>query len=358
MAGRVHFINNTENTMQHAFADIPSEDLAAVTAPKPKEVPLTAAFTEILSEPIASVRGGILASFTSSLNLQLVSRCREAIRQRGKERDERAEEEGTPGIDQRNEADDAAGQNAGCYGGEHVINPQFEGRGVTNWNKGYRRNDVELDEANGAYAGNPVPMSAAKIAQQLGIIRAYCHIQQEKLRTNNLVPFVPRPLTESIEWLRSQLPTDSKPTDPAILVAMQLTGMSAEQCVAVRNAGHASERAELEAMASEMVALGDLLTSAYEPDERAVEEALESLPPQIKVNLFISALNGCVSTYNNAFKKVVMRGNAAAAGDMTIAKSLYQRGHRTLAQMCNKHAADLAEFESRGGMLKELKIIL
>lgn len=350
MAGRTFFIPK-ETQMSQALESIAND---IDTTPKPAPVPLTAALTEILAEPITSMRGGILASFTSSLNLQLVTRCREAIRQRAREHTDQVE---VPTLDERNEADDAAGANSGCYGGEKINDPQFEGRGSTNWNKGYRRGDTTVDEANAAYAGNPLPMSAAQVAQRLGIIRSFCHIQQESLRTNNIVPFVPRPLTESVDWLLTQLPVNSKPTDPAVLVAMELTGMSAEQCVAVRNAGHASERAELEAMAPEMVALGELLTSAYKPDAQVVEEAFDSLPPQIMVNIYISAINACVSSYNNSFKRVVMRGDAAAAGDMVIAKSLYTRGLTTLSNICTKHAAELSEFESRGGMLKEVKRI-
>jgi hypothetical protein len=326
MAGRTFFIPK-ETQMSQALESIAND---IDTTPKAPPTPLTAALTEILAEPITSVRGGILASFTSSLNLQLVTRCREAIRQRAREHTNQVE---VPTLDERNEADDAAGANSGCY------------------EKG------TIDEANAAYAGNPLPMSAAQVAQRLGIIRSFCHMQQESLRTNNIVPFVPRPLTESVDWLLTQLPINSKPTDPAVLVAMELTGMSAEQCVAVRNAGHASERAELEAMAPEMVALGELLTSAYKPDAQAVEEAFDSLPPQIMVNIYISAINACVSSYNNSFKRVVMRGDAAAAGDMVIAKALYTRGLTTLSNICTKHAAELSEFESRGGMLKEVKRI-
>ena len=73
--------------------------------------------------------------------------------------------------------------------------------------------------------------------------------------------------------------------------------------------------------------------------------------------ILISAINACTSNYNNSFKKVVMRGNAAAAGDMVIAKSLHERGMRTLTHLAAKHAAELAEFESRGGQLKEIKRI-
>jgi hypothetical protein len=326
MAGRTFFIPK-ETQMSQALESIAND---IDTTPKAPPTPLTAALTEILAEPITSVRGGILASFTSSLNLQLVTRCREAIRQRARAHTDQVE---VPTLDERNEADDAAGANAGCY------------------EKG------TIDEANAAYAGNPLPMPAAQVAQRLGIIRAFCHMQQESLRTNNIVPFVPRPLTESIDWLLTQLPVNSKPTDPAVLVAMELTGLSADVVVAMRNAGHASERAELEAMAPEMVALGELLTSAYKPDAQAVEEAFDSLPPQIMVNIYISAINACVSSYNNSFKRVVMRGDAAAAGDMVIAKALYTRGLTTLSNICTKHAAELSEFESRGGMLKEVKRI-
>lgn len=318
MAGRVHFIPK-ETQMSQALTPI---------VDKVNTIPLTATLTEILSEPITSVRSGILVSFTSSLNLQLVTRCREAIRQRARAHTDQTE---VPTLDERNEADDAAGANAGCF------------------------DQGDVNEVNAAYAGNPLPMSAAQVAQRLGVIRAFCHMQQESLRTSNIVPFVPRPLTESIDWLLTQLPVNSKPTDPAVRVAMELTGLSADEIVNMRNAGHASERAELEAMAPEIVALGDLLTSAYEPDAQAVEEAFDSLPPQIMVNIYISAINACVSSYNNSFKRVVMRGDAAAAGDMKIAEALYTRGLKMLSNLCTRHTAELAEFESRGGMLKEVK---
>lgn len=320
--------------MEHAFADLPSDDLEQVTKPEAKPTPLTVALTELLSEETKTVRYSLLSSFVSSLNLQLVTRCREAIREQVRERNDRkADDDATPSIDERNEAEDAAGINAGCYGAGDV------------------------DEANANYAGNRLPMKASQVVQRLGIIRAYCHEQQEAIRSNNVIPFVPRPLSESIDWLRSQLPTSTLPTHPAVLVAMQLTGMTAEQCVAVRNAGHASERAELEAMAKEMELMGESATDKFKPDAIAVEEAFDSLPPQIKANVYISAINACVSCYNSAFKKVVMRGDAAAAGDMVIAKSLYERGLTTLKQLCLKHAAELGEFEARGGLLKEIKRI-
>lgn len=347
---RVHFIpkptsaTTTETTpMQQALAPI----AAAITPIQPTE-PVTAAFTEILGESIPTVRSAILQSFVSSLNLQLVTRAREAIRERNKPRDQRqAEDDNTPSIDQRNEADDQLGDNGSCYGGEHVDDPQFAG--------GYRRGELSYDEANANYAGNRLAMPAAEIVKRLGIIRAFCLQEQEALRSNNVVPFVPRPLQESVDWLLSQLPVNVKPSDPAILVAMELTGMSAEECVAVRSAGHASERAELEAMAPEMIAMGNDATTHYKPDAQACEEAFDSLPAHIKVNLFISALNGCVSCYASAFKKVVMRGNVIAAGDMPIAKSLYKRGLVTLNQMSAKHVGELTEFMERGGSIKELK---
>jgi hypothetical protein len=72
-------------------------------------------------------------------------------------------------------------------------------------------------------------------------------------------------------------------------------------------------------------------------------------------DLYVSAINACVSSYNSSFKRVVMRGDAAAAGDMPIAKALYIRGLKTLAGICTKHTAELSEFQSRGGMLKEVR---
>jgi hypothetical protein len=320
MAGRIFFIPK-ETQMTQALAPV---------VDKIDTTPLTATLTEILTEPIVSVRSGILVSFVSALNLQFITRCRAALRERARAHTDQTE---VPTLDERNETDDAAGTNAGCY------------------------DQGNVDEVNAAYAGNPRPMSAAQVAQRLGIIRAFCHMQQESLRPNNIIPFVPRPLTESVDWLLTQLPINSKPTDPAVRVAMELTGLSAEEIVNIRDAGHASERAELEAMAPEMVALGELLTSAYAPDAQAVEEAFDSLPVQIRANILISAINACVSSYNNSFKRVVMRGDAAAAGDMPIAKALYTRGLKTLSNLCTKHAAELAEFESRGGMLKEVKRI-
>jgi hypothetical protein len=288
---------------------------------------LTACITEILSEPTFTVRSSILFSFIGSLNLQLVNRCRAALRERAAGH---TDESTIPTLDERNEADDAAGDNAGCF------------------------EQGPIDEVSAAYAGNPKPMNASQIAMRLGAIRSFCHQQQEAMKSNNVVPFVPRSLYDSIDWIKSQLPTNSKPTDPAILVAMKLTGRSAEQCVAVRNTGHASERAELEALADEIVSLGEGYTVNAFADAQAVEEAFDSLPAHVKVNLYISAINGCVNSYNGSFKRVLLRGDAAAAGDMTIAESLYKRGLTTLQQMCRKHAAELSDYEARGGKIKEV----
>lgn len=339
MAGRTFFItkptvttNQEPITMNATIIDLPNDDLDTVASAPAVPAPLTACLTEILGETIPTVRSGILVSFVSSLNLQLVLRCREAIRQRAQQRDERNDDE-TPSIDQRADADDAAGLNSGCY------------------------DQGTVEQAAGDYAGNPLPLSAFEVAKRLAVIRSFCHAQQESLRPNSVIAFTPRPLSESIDWLRSQLPVNTKPTDPAILVAMQLTGMSAEQCVAIRNAGHASESAELEAVAAEVISLGETLTSGFVPDARAAEDAFDGLPAQLKANVMISAINACVSCYNSAFKKVVMRGNAAAAGDMVIAKSLHERGMRTLKQLCVQHQAELSEFEARGGMLKEVRTL-
>lgn len=317
-----------------AFADMPNDiDTDLPVAPPTAPVPLTLLpITDALADPTTSVRWSVLNSFLSSLNLQLITRCRSAITERGQERDADADSDKLS-IDERNDADDAAGANGGCYS-----------RGT-------------LAEANAAYQGNPLPVRASTIARHLACIRAFAHIQQEDLKLSNATPYVPRSLWESIDFLRSQMPTNILPSDPAIRVAAQLTGQSAEVCARVRNQGMADERARLELVAPEMVAMGDDLTGHYEPDAQEVENSFSALPGHIQVNLYACVVNAYATAYNSAFKKLLTRGNILAAGDMTIALAQQRRALLTHNMLVTKHATALGEFESIGGQLKELKLI-
>lgn len=320
-----------KNAMAAAFeqallADPVDTTLEQHVEQETESTPVTASFTEILSDPTPSVRFSVLQSFASSLNLSLIAQVRQTLREDVATRDDQADD--TTSIDQRNEADDDAGIN----------------------DRGY--NDKSLE-----YMGNRAPMSASQIAKRLGAIRAFVLEQQALTHMSTVTPFVPRSLQESIDFLRSQMPVNSAVSDPAILVLAKVTGKTPEACVTLRNALMKVELEALDKIAPQLVATAEGLTHKANTDYEYIERCFDELPAPVKVNLYTSAINALATAYNSAFKKV-MRGNATAAGDMTIAEAVQKRALVYLEQLMLKHATELGEYESRGLMLKEVKRIV
>jgi hypothetical protein len=104
-----------------------------------------------------------------------------------------------------------------------------------------------------------------------------------------------------------------------------------------------------------VVALGEELTSHYEPDEIAVEQAFDSLPVIAQVNLLLTAANACTTVINSSLKALLRRGRVSAAGDVVIGRQLHSRTIETVRVLALKHEREIAELYERGGQLKDLK---
>jgi hypothetical protein len=317
------------------------------------ELPKTITLSELFSYDVPSVRRQVLNSFVSSLNLSIVTRLRDYLADKRKvpHRDTWGygtnDDEIDPTIDSRNEQDDALGQNAGCY------------------------SQGTVDEANAAYAGNPLPPNNFEIAKALCVIRSYIHIQQAMLQQKVIpdflhgairaitpkaeIAFTPRSLNESVDWLIANTPQEVDVTDEAVKLAHAALGgvVKLEQVTALKNA----ELKTVREMYPQVVALGEELTSFYAPDEQAVEEAFDSLPVIARLNLLLTAANSCTSLINNSLKNLLRRGQVSAAGDITIGRNLHARCVTTLQQLASKNDREVTELYERGGQLKELKTL-
>lgn len=277
---------------------------------------LTASLTEILGTSDPAVRGAILDSFMSSINLALLSQCRAEV----------------------------------FYG---TNRPLTQGNGIDAANERLiEEQERKFDNMFASISGNKERAPAIDVATALGGIRSYCLEQQMSLNPNR----EPRPLYESLSFMLDQMPTTSSANDSAVKAIALVTKKSVESIVAAQAHLFMSERQKLIDAAPDIIALGNRLSDCKYGDEQSCEEAFDKLPAITQINVFTSACNAIVSAYNRAFKQV-LRGKAAAAGDMVLAEDLYHRAVNYRTSLLTKHASEVDDFESRGFDIKELKRI-
>ena len=292
---------------------------------------LKASFTDILSERVSSVRASILNSFMSSLNLQLIAQCRRHVQfgDRSAAVITRGRDAEVPTIDMANEL--------------------------------MQDEDVRrFDKYFGNISGQNVELDPIETAQLLGFIRKYVLDIQ---RTDNIArpSWEPRALSESVEFLVSQLPTEVSVTEPHIKVLAATMRKPVEMVAKMASAANTQELDRLLNDVPDILSLAEKLSEGDDfADEghlaEAVERALSSLPPITQINLFTSACNAITTAYNAAFKRV-LRGRASEAGDMVVCEELLRRATLQRDTLLKQYASEIYEYEDRGGEIKALKTI-
>lgn len=283
------------------------------------DLKVTASLSEILTESDRPVRKQVINTFMAGLNIQLVNQVKAHVYY-SPQRPLMAEEEKKVDtfyerIDDENE----------------------------------KRNDAAFSDASG---GKPAPMKPLDIAKQLAHIRAFC--VQALFRIDSARE--PRALWESVQFLLDQMPEKVSPS-PALKVIALATKRSIEQVVAMQEAMFASDRDRLTKAAPTIISLAESLDDGSNMhDERLIEECFDKLPPIAQVNLFTTVCNAIVTAHTSAFRRL-LRGQAAAAGDLTICEALYTRAVAYREQLLKKFAVQISEFEDNGSFIKELKRI-
>ena len=304
--------------------------VAQLNDAKPEPAPLKASLTDILSTDTPSVRMAVLNSFVSSINIALVSACRQHVRYG----DIAAPAQREAHADEIEHPDD-----------------QFAG-GIDHFGDTADHADEAkaINDYATTLAGNKIRMPALQVAKHLGMIRSYVLDLQAMLNSER----APRPIGESIDFLLSKLPTEVDPNAPHIKVLAEVAGITPEVAALMAGEANRQERQQLMTDANEIIDLAVSLTDCNAFSDELCEQAFDALPPVNQINLFTAACNALVSAYAGAFKKV-LRGKIVAAGDMPIAKAMYVRGVTELKALKVKWTTDVADFEDNGGNLKELK---
>ena len=297
---------------------------------KQLDVPKTAMFTELLSDPDPQIRNDVLFSFEGSLNWSLMSYARMVIAKRRI----RNEDDETPSIDARNEAEDAEGKNSGCY------------------------SQGDLEQASAEYAGNRVAMPADQIVKHLAVLRRFVHMKQEEAHRNPLVPFTPRPMSETVDYIiKTQLAPVTADTIKIANAAKELN-IPAKIMADIQNAQSHNDRERLMLMRDEIIELIDSACSGMAPDEQMVEEALDSLPAHIQYAQYAAVLNGYANAFLSATRRYLGgRGTQAldALGAIPLIRNMHTRGMETLRRFAQRHADELMDYGARGGKLRDVR---
>lgn len=313
-----------QTTSMHDQLAAMHDDLEPIIKHAPKLVSLT----ELLAEKDHEMRRDMLRSFISSLNIRLVNAALRVITER-RIRDE----QGLPSIDQRNEADDEAGQNSGCFDGK------------------------TLDEVSAEYAGNRRPMSAAEEFKRLAAIRNFALACEEAVHPSTFIPYAPRPVADTIKFMCTSYAPERSASDPGIRACAAAIGADPElmaELATITDKSTAERRiARLKTHADEIVTEIDSMTVG-EYDEQAIEEIFDSLPAQTQWNLYVSAANSVAKAFTAAFQGA-MRGRPECISALAISRDLHARAMNTLEQLADDHAADLADAASRGAFLAQPK---